>query len=98
MGVLHVMTFTFPAIDACSISNGGCEHICESTTLGRRCICRLGFMLDVDGVSCIGKFCISWFYNVVLLATGKQCFIWHKNYMGHNCYSQKKTFSLTFYL
>ena len=41
-------------IDACSINNGGCDHICESTSVGRRCICRLGFALDVDGVTCIG--------------------------------------------
>uniref|UniRef100_A0A1A9W7Q2 Fibrillin-2 n=1 Tax=Glossina brevipalpis TaxID=37001 RepID=A0A1A9W7Q2_9MUSC len=39
-------------LDLCSISNNGCEHICNSDAEGR-CSCHQGFTLDHTGKSCV---------------------------------------------
>lgn len=38
---------------SCRIKNGGCAHFCQQTTLGARCTCRRGYVLDTNGRSCL---------------------------------------------
>ena len=37
---------------SCHVNNGGCAHFCQQTTIGARCTCRRGYVLDPDGRLC----------------------------------------------
>ena len=43
------------AVDECQVENGGCEQICEDTTLGFNCQCRSGYTLNSDRRNCTGN-------------------------------------------
>uniref|UniRef100_A0A3Q3QLC6 C-type lectin domain-containing protein n=1 Tax=Monopterus albus TaxID=43700 RepID=A0A3Q3QLC6_MONAL len=36
----------------CTVSNGGCEHLCHQDTDQVQCLCKEGYDLDEDGLSC----------------------------------------------
>nr|CAD7456484.1 unnamed protein product [Timema tahoe] len=42
-------------VNECARDNGGCAQYCSNSRGSFRCSCRLGYALDVDGSSCIGK-------------------------------------------
>lgn len=44
---------TSPDINECANSSGGCEQKCTNTPGSFFCVCDEGFLLDVDGVSCL---------------------------------------------
>ena len=48
-------TFSCSDINECENSNGGCDHICNNTIGSFECDCRDGFLLDSDGLHCLGK-------------------------------------------
>ena len=56
---MSVLTVYVSAMDACAVDNGGCDHICTQTTVGRRCSCNSGYRLDTDETSCVGENCVA---------------------------------------
>ncbi|XP_034530637.1 complement component C1q receptor [Notolabrus celidotus] len=36
----------------CTVNNGGCEHLCSQDVDEARCICKEGYNLDEDGLTC----------------------------------------------
>ena len=53
--VFNIIAFSFPDIDECNIHNGGCNHICQNVPGSFECSCYIGYSLDTDGQTCIGK-------------------------------------------
>ena len=43
-------------IDECATLNGNCSYICTNTNGSYQCSCRSGYKLDIDTISCIGKY------------------------------------------
>ena len=39
----------------CAVDNGGCDHTCTDTVQSFECGCKLGYSLESDGRTCIGK-------------------------------------------
>ena len=42
-------------IDECSERNGGCMSLCINSPGSFTCACEIGFTLQLDGRSCLGK-------------------------------------------
>ena len=42
-------------IDECSLGTHECQHICENTAGGFRCLCRQGYQLNSDNTTCSGN-------------------------------------------
>ena len=42
--------------DECAVGNGGCAEICVNTYGSFYCSCPHGYELDVDKISCIGRY------------------------------------------
>ena len=38
----------------CNVNNGGCAQVCTNTQNSLECSCYVGYLLDSDGISCIG--------------------------------------------
>ena len=57
------MTFPLLLIDVneCAINNGGCPHSCTNALGSFTCSCNIGYVVDHDQITCIGKEQI--FYN-----------------------------------
>ena len=50
------MKITFPLdIDECTEGASNCSHICLNTVGSYTCQCQLGYNLDTDNHTCIGK-------------------------------------------
>ena len=45
----------FIPVDDCRFSNGGCEQLCMMEEGSAVCSCRDGFLLGINGKSCVGK-------------------------------------------
>ena len=54
---LFLFIFIFIVVeDRCKIDNGGCDHWCAHVEgVGYKCLCKPGFLLDVDRHSCVRK-------------------------------------------
>ena len=46
---------TFPDINECASSNGGCAQVCTNSVGSFQCSCNSGYTLNVDGRTCSGK-------------------------------------------
>ncbi|XP_065684134.1 uncharacterized protein LOC100210120 isoform X1 [Hydra vulgaris] len=42
-------------VDQCSIQNGGCDHICNSSPYEYLCSCKVGYRLNIDERSCVNN-------------------------------------------
>ncbi|XP_065665249.1 mucin-3B isoform X8 [Hydra vulgaris] len=40
-------------VDQCSVQNGGCDHICNSSPYEYLCSCKVGYRLNIDERSCV---------------------------------------------
>ena len=51
------------AASECEINNAGCDHYCTETIESYSCSCYVGYTLDLDGHTCVGKqsYCSSTF-------------------------------------
>ena len=78
---VHGFQAHFAAIDVdeCLFNNGGCSHFCHNFIGGFYCSCRIGYRLDDDIKSCIGKTNINLLYQTNylqdLLPLAKQRYI-----------------------
>ena len=50
-----VTPFHFAAASECEINNAGCDHYCTETIESYTCSCYVGYTLDLDGHTCVGK-------------------------------------------
>ena len=49
---------SFSDINECAVENGGCSEVCNNTLGSYACACRAGFLLQPDGRTCEGKYCL----------------------------------------
>ena len=63
---LNILFILLPDVDECAVGihtctcgsqSQGCTATCTNTDGTYVCGCSLGFVLDVDGLTCIGKYC-----------------------------------------
>ena len=41
-------------VNECGADNGGCEHFCRNEAGTHSCYCRVGYVLNADGIHCDG--------------------------------------------
>jgi Calcium-binding EGF domain. len=49
------LSILFLDVNECEKGTDGCQHLCENTKGGYKCLCKPGFTLNNDGKSCTGK-------------------------------------------
>ena len=49
----------------CSISNGGCEHLCENTEGSYQCSCQGDYRLHTNNKDCIGLIIIDFMSEIL---------------------------------
>lgn len=42
----------------CAVNNGGCQQICIDVNGAAKCSCYSGYVLDTDGLGCVGKYIV----------------------------------------
>ncbi|KAH0624132.1 hypothetical protein JD844_007560 [Phrynosoma platyrhinos] len=51
--ILFLKGIEMEIVNSCEDNNGGCSHHCEHSTNGPLCSCNQGYLLDLDGKTCI---------------------------------------------
>ena len=42
----------------CAVNKGGCQQICTDVNGEAKCSCYSGYVLDTDGLGCVGKYIV----------------------------------------
>ena len=54
--------YLFPDTNECLTNNGGCQQNCANTDGSFACSCNLGYALNADNMTCLGKKYVSHYF------------------------------------